>query len=213
MSKIDCLTLIKLKGSPDPEQTASEYLRMYTVYFQFVEQMGKYLMVPIYEKTYRHLTILYRQRDERISRIQRDTNDIGQLKWYFITIGYDDRLITPSLMKNLGDKLASKEFFRDVIYVHEKHRRDGSGNIYIHHHTHFLVVCDLPKTRIIDRVYATVKKYVASKNFVDVKSYKDNVGTYEQKLRYIEGDKVQEKLECVQLDDIWRSQNGLFRKI
>jgi len=71
------------------------------------------------------------------------------------------------------------------------------------------VKCELSKSRIIDRVFATVKKVVKSKNFVDVKGYKDNCGSYAQKLKYINGDKTEHKLECVQKDSIWRQENNL----
>lgn len=212
-TRADCITLIKLKGSPDPERSPSDFLAGRILHYNFVDTFPEGRFGDWYTRDYKELVIQYKRRDERFARVSRDNASIGQLKWYFITIGYDDRIITPLIMKKMGDIISSKDYFNDVIYVHEKHRRDGSGNIYTHHHTHFLVVCDLPKTRIIDRIYATVKKYVSSKNFVDVKSYKDNVGTYEQKVNYIEGNKVSEKMECVELDDIWRKENGLFRKL
>lgn len=212
-TRADCVTLIKLKGSPDPERSPNEFLSCRLSHYDFIDTYPRGRWGDWYSREYRELMILYERRDEIVKRVSRDTAGIGQIKWYFITIGYDDRFITPSIMKRMGDIISSKDYFTDVMFVHEKHRRDASGNIYIHHHTHFLVVCNLPKTRIIDRLYATVKKYVSSKNFVDVKSYKDNVGSYEQKVNYIEGNKTHDKMECVKLDDIWRHENGLFRRL
>lgn len=132
------------------------------------------------------------------------------MKWYFITVGYDDKTITHTQINQYSRKLSEKNYFSDVRFVNEKFRKDKDGKIYVHHHTHFLVVCDLPKSKIIDRVYACVKKVVSSKNFVDVKGYKDNCGSYQNKLDYINGNKLSEKMECVEMDRKWRLENNII---
>lgn len=130
-------------------------------------------------------------------------------KWFFITVGYDDKIITPDLIRKYSLKVATASKFYDVEYVNERFRKDDAGEIYIHHHTHFLVKTDLPKSRVIDTVYATVKKVVSAKNFVDVVGPRDKKGTYEDKLKYVRGEKTQSKMECVLLDREWRITNNL----
>ena len=130
-------------------------------------------------------------------------------KWFFITIGYDDENITVDKIRKYSARVATSNYFIDCEYVNEKFRKNDKGEIYIHHHTHFLVKCDLPKSRVIDRIFATVKDVVKSKNFIDIKSPKDHCGTYDDKLRYVRGDKREEKMECVRLDRNWRIDNNL----
>ena len=133
-------------------------------------------------------------------------------KWYFTTIGYDDENITIDKIKGYTKKLLCKEHFRNVELVNEKHRRGEDGKIYIHHHVHILFESDLPKSKIIDRIFDLVNKSVKSKNFIDVKGYKDKDlkgRTYESCLKYIKGDKQKSKTECLELDRNWRMQNNL----
>jgi len=135
--------------------------------------------------------------------------NIEGFQWYFITVGYDDENITVDKIRKYSGAVATAPYFDDVKYVNEKFRKNDKGEIYEHHHTHFLVKCQLSKSRVIDRVYATVKKVTKSKNFVDVKSSKDNCGSYIDKLKYINGEKQYKKMECVEKDIIWRAENNL----
>lgn len=134
------------------------------------------------------------------------------LPWKFITIGYDDKKITVANMRIAAQKVfalrkAEYSFFR---YTHEKFRKDDNGKIYEHHHTHFLVKTKLSKSKIIDLIYKTcIKNYICSKNFIDVKQQCDRVGTFEQKLDYINGVKQDSKMNCVEMDRKWRLENDL----
>lgn len=160
-------------------------------------------------RQYRHVLIRNNESQILKQKVLADILKQPNFKWYFITVGYDDSNITVDKIRSYSLKVANLKYFMDPFYVNEKFRKNDKGEIYIHHHTHFLVKCELPKTKVIQYVYQAVKKVVASPNFVDVKSYKDKVGSYEQKLAYIQGDKKQEKLECVELDRTWRIDNNL----
>lgn len=127
-------------------------------------------------------------------------------KWFFMTVGYDDKTITNEKIKSLSEKVANMTHWEKCIYVNEKFRKNDKGEIYIHHHTHFLLTTSLPKSKVIQYVYQAVKSAVASKNFIDVKGNNDKNGTFEQKQRYIAGDKISEKMECVRMDAQWREE-------
>jgi len=165
------------------------------------------VMQSYYERQLRALVRMFNDSQARMRQLRKLNTE--SFKWYFITVGYDDKIITETLIRKYSQRIATSAYFDSCEYVNEKFRKDDKGNIYIHHHTHFLVKCDLPKSRLIDRVFATVKKVVQSKNFIDIKGYKDNVGSYDDKLKYIRGDKIESKMECVLMDREWRNTNNL----
>lgn len=136
-----------------------------------------------------------------IKRVRVNTNR----KWFFITIGFDDKTITVQGIKNAIEKLFSIKGIEVDRYVVEKYRRDDLGNIYIHHHIHTIVYTDYSKSKVIQYVYQKLKKFLASDNFVDCKRSQplDNY------IKYINGDKTSTKLECIELDRKWRQENNL----
>lgn len=158
------------------------------------------------------LASIKRQAEER-RIVMNDLHGVNPeaMKWYFITIGYDDKIVTPHLINKYCQRVIESNYLTEVRYVNERYRKDLSGNIYIHHHTHILALSELAKSRIIDRVYSTVKTIVGNKSFIDVKGYKDkNVGTYQSYQKYINGDKTESKLECVRLDREWRIKENII---
>jgi len=166
------------------------------------EQWTKYI-----NKEIRTLYASYVMRQALVKEVR--AMNIEGFQWYFITVGYDDDNITVDKIRKYSNLVATSNYFDDVKYVNEKFRKNDSGEIYIHHHTHFLVKCSLSKSRVVDRVFATVKKVCKSKNFVDVKSSKDGVGSYQDKLKYINGQKTESKMICVEKDIKWRLENNL----
>lgn len=138
------------------------------------------------------------------------TSSSQNKKWMFVTIGFDDKMYSESeyygIMMDCVQRLQKRKFHTDFQYVIEKHRRDASGQIYVHHHVHILMVTDEAKSKVIQYCFEVFKKHIAGKNFIDVKTEKDRVGTFEDKIRYINGDKQSSKLECVELDRQWRAQ-------
>lgn len=150
---------------------------------------------------------------ERIRRIVNIDLTTPQSKWYFITVGYDDKIITPQKINELCSKVSNLKHWGSCKFVNERHRRDSKGAIYVHHHTHFLVQTQLSRSKVIQYVYQAVKKYVASESFVDVKPNpkEHNSSTYETYEKYINGDKQDAKLECISLDRKWRLENDIIQ--
>lgn len=124
----------------------------------------------------------------------------------FVTIGYNEQTINPAKMKEIENRLRRQPHWISVESVHEKHRENG-----IHHHTHFLIKWKgyLTKGKIIQYIYQIkdIKKVVLSKSFIDVKM-QDGV-SYEDRLKYIRGDKTESKMQYVRKDIEWRQLNNL----
>jgi len=126
-------------------------------------------------------------------------------KWFFVTIGFDDSIITPTGVKDAINKLDGIKGITVTHMVAEKHRRNPNGELYIHHHIHMLIDTDYPKSKVIQYVFQRVKKYVGSSNFVDVK----NDGDRERYEKYINGDKTSGKMDLVEMDRTWRLENNI----
>jgi len=122
-----------------------------------------------------------------------------------MTIGFDDKIITVPMIKESISKLKELKDIDLGEYVAEKFRKDEKGDIYIHHHIHCIVYTDKPKSKVIQYIYQKLKKVIASANFIDLKREQP----IENYIRYILGDKRDEKLECIQLDIEWRELNNL----
>lgn len=199
------------------QQYKPEWLTEESIMFQYrilQNQQSLEWIEGYFRKLAKNIIIFNNRKMDLKRETARFIREVGDnfKKWYFVTVGYDDENITVDKMRSLSKKLSEKDCFREIRYVNEKFRRGENGEIYIHHHIHLLFESDLPKSKIIDRVFETVNKSVKSKNFVDVKGYKDKDlkgRTYESCLKYISGDKISSKKECLDLDKIWRSENNL----
>lgn len=148
-----------------------------------------------------------RRSQSRLAEIRRLTNlSESDENWAFITIGYNDQIITPQHMKNISNKVSSLKHWTEFKFVHEKFRESG-----IHHHTHFLVRTSskIPKSKIIQYVFQTCdKKQVSDKRYIDVKTSKDG-RSYKDYEKYISGDKQERKLSFCKQDSEWRKINNL----
>lgn len=185
--------------------------------------------IPVYYPLWRAVDFFYKEgvmyvnkvgtMSQRISEYEKSiisshttSSQFEDKGWMFITIGYDDKIITPSKMLWAVEKIKKigkmkYTFFR---YVHEKFRKDDKGVVYEHHHTHILIRTAAYKSDFIDQAFRFLSPLInGQKNYIDVKLPKDKVGNFTSKLKYVEGDKQQTKLECVALDKIWRKENGL----
>lgn len=135
------------------------------------------------------------------------------MKYIFMTIGWDDNIITESKMLTLSQRVANLAIFKNsnISYVLEKHRQNG-----IHHHTHYLIKTPLSIGRkaILQKIgqIAEIYKYT-KENFIDIEmSWQRNekpMPSYEKLNNYIKGIKTEAKMEFVNLDDEWRSQNQI----
>ena len=134
---------------------------------------------------------------------------IKKKNWFLVTVGFDDAAIKgkePEIMRKAHSKIVETKGLEINAYVFEKHRKDGKSLVYIHHHIHYVIQTDYAKSKVIQFIYQKVKNYgVGSKNFIDVSTN----GTLQTALNYVAGDKKIDKLECIELDKIWRQENNL----
>lgn len=143
--------------------------------------------------------------------------DAPRTEYMFITIGFDDKTdIDYPKMQRFADKvchLNADKFVKKADFVLEKHRATHNGEIYIHHHAHFLIIVDehLRKSKIIELVYkiANIKRYVKGKEFIDIKTpnateFSKRAQPYSVLYNYVKGVKATEKSECLARDKAWR---------
>lgn len=135
--------------------------------------------------------------------------DSGNKHW-FVTINLDDKLFSDKVdeafvINPLVKKIITTPGFENVKFVVEKFRKNEAGQIYIHRHIHMVFDCELRKSKIIQYVFQKTQKYVQSKNFIDVKPDPDC-----KRDKYILGDKVQAKMECVAKDRSWRKEKKII---
>lgn len=133
-------------------------------------------------------------------------------KFWFVTVGLDDKIFTDKneaeIINPLVKRICDTPGLGDIKFVVEKFRRNDGGDIYIHRHIHMLFESNLAKSKIVQFLFQKAKKYVASANFVDVKPDPSR-----SRLKYIMGEKVDEKLKCVEMDREWRKKCGIIEEI
>lgn len=135
--------------------------------------------------------------------------ETGNRHW-FVTIGLDDSQFTEDneamLINPLVARIRSTPDIENVKFVVEKFRRTEDGkSIYVHRHIHFVFDSNKRKSKVIEFCYRKAKKLVKGPNFVDVKPDPDRARD-----KYIMGDKVKEKMECVEKDRIWRKEKKII---
>lgn len=135
-----------------------------------------------------------------------DTNN-----WAFITIGFNEQTITEKQMMDVSQRVGELKYFSSCEYVLEKHRENG-----IHHHTHFLVKFHqkIYRSKLIDWIYQVkgMKNICLQKTFIDVLgpiNPKKQHQPFQVYHDYIRGNKREEKLKYVVLDDQWREKSGI----
>ena len=182
------------------------------------EILSNQFLITDFDTVYNNLNLFY-QIDLKIATattqshiaLECDMKSIRKPKknWFLVTVGFNDEEIKgrePVILQQAHKKIldiAGMEFLGHSI---EKHRKDKNKKIYIHHHIHYVVKTDYAKSKVIQFFFQKVSKLgVSTKNFIDVSQN----GTIETALKYVSGDKVDEKMECVALDIKWREDNGL----
>jgi len=125
-------------------------------------------------------------------------------KW-FITIGFNHQTYNIKECCVVIGLVLSHSIVKEGEAVFEFHRENG-----FHPHCHFLLQLNdtLPKSKIVEKLFAIkgMKKVVLSKTFIDVKQAE------EYHIKYLKGDKTQEKMECVEKDIEFRNKNSIPQK-
>lgn len=158
-----------------------------------------FLKVAIYEE------ILIRREKRKLEKLIH--GDSGNKHW-FVTIGFDDKQFKEDneamIINPLVKKICDTPGFENVKFVVEKFRKNEKGQIYIHRHVHFVFDSNYRKSKIIQFCFQKVKRYVVGPNFIDVKPDPNN-----ERDKYIRGEKIEAKLECVERDKVWRKEKKI----
>lgn len=119
---------------------------------------------------------------------------------HFITIGLNHQTWSIPLGIKLIETILHFDWVESGKAVFELHRENG-----IHPHIHFLIDSKLPKSKILEKIWATkgIKKIVLQKSFID---YKPAMPYHE---KYIVGDKTEDKIIYVNKDSVWRVENNI----
>jgi len=140
--------------------------------------------------------------DELIKNLTKDAYKNDPLAPIFVTIGFNHQTWDiPSCVKVIQN-ICQLGWIGSIHAVFEYHRENG-----LHPHVHMLITPNIPltKSKTIEKIWAAggLKKVCLQKSFVDYKVASD------YHLKYINLDKTNDKLIYVELDKIWRSENGI----
>lgn len=137
--------------------------------------------------------------------------------YVFLTVGFDDTTdIDYPKMQHFADRilhLNGGKFVMNADYVLEKHRSNRQGEIYPHHHIHFLIIPDekLSRSKMTELIMKIggIRRYVKEKNFIDIKTpnhsdLSKRAQPYATLYNYVKGIKMSEKTVCLQRDKEWR---------
>lgn len=129
----------------------------------------------------------------------------GSTNKYFVTIGFNHQTFTPKAALTAVNAVFRKSFVNSAEGVFEFYRTNGE-------HPHIHIIMEVPKMRcgmLVTKIFqsAGMSKIVLSRNFIDVKECQ--LYHYD----YLEGNKIEEKMECCEKDKLWREQNNLPHKI
>jgi hypothetical protein len=154
--------------------------------------------------------ILMRRARRDISRLVDSDGVKKDIKTWFVTVNFDDSILTDDvetlLIQKALDKLRSAKKFQIDNFVVEKYREGGSD---IHRHIHMKVQFDGYKSKLAQFVFESIPrtkeklKLVKAQNFIDVDPFLPRHD------RYIAGDKTDIKLKCVEMDRKWRIQKNI----
>jgi len=124
---------------------------------------------------------------------------------FFVTIGFNHQTFNVRTALSAVQNLLKKDFVLSGEGVFEFYRENGE-------HPHFHMIIEVPKMRngmVVTKIFqsASMSKVVLSRNFIDVKECQP----YHQK--YLDGDKIEEKLQYCKKDEEWRIKNSIPHRI
>lgn len=143
-----------------------------------------------------------KETDDIIRTLTKDAHKSDPLAPIFVTIGFNHQTWDiPSCVKVI-ENITTLGWIGSIHAVFEYHRENG-----LHPHVHMLITPNEPitKSKTIEKIWAAkgLKKVCLKKSFIDYKVACD----YHHK--YINLEKIENKMEYVAKDIEWRSKNGI----
>ena len=88
--------------------------------------------------------MLHTRERDRLLLLQQSGSLPESGDWIFMTVGFDDKTnINGHIMLSFANQICDcngeqgQKMFTKGVFSLEKHRKDKSGNSYVHHHIHF----------------------------------------------------------------------------
>jgi len=131
--------------------------------------------------------------------------DHGSTNKYFVTIGFNHQTFNVKDFLKSINVLFRKSFVLSAEGVFEIYRTNGE-------HPHIHIIMEVPKIRagiVVTKIFQTagMSKIVLSRNFIDVKPCE------EYHYKYINGEKIEEKMGCCEKDKLFREKNNIPHKL
>ena len=130
------------------------------------------------------------------------TGYVTSNKKFFITIGFNHQTWSVSQCISVIQNVLDNKIILSGKAVFELYRTNGE-----HPHCHFLVELSesIPRSKLAEKIFAVkgIKKVVLKKTFIDIKESQP----YHEK--YINGDKIEEKMKLCNLDFLFREKNNI----
>lgn len=140
-------------------------------------------------------TKISRDMDKKIQKLIPTPNGC-----WFITIGFNHQTWTVDKCVKAIQKIINMDWVIRCKANFELFRDNGE-----HPHCHFYIETRECKSKILDKLWRPnyIKEIVLKRNFIDIKEAGD------QHQKYINLEKVDEKMECVKKDKEWRLSNNI----
>lgn len=162
------------------------------------------------ERDYQFHVYQWKKHIEAKRQLESDLyRDNEQKLWIMATIGYNDKSdIDIKKMQAYMEKIKKFDKFKYLIWAHEKHKEGKEGEI--HHHTHILINIEKHEKpahlkRYIGKVFKNTDH--SSEDFVRI-DYPQNGRCYNTWIKYIRGEKCEDKRPYVDKDRTWRHENN-----
>lgn len=123
---------------------------------------------------------------------------------FMITINARDG-IDPKLFWKRYQEFMARQDYLDLIVASLEQRSEGDQEPY-GWHVHILCKSDQYKSRIVDKVYKSFMKFVAGKNYVDVRKSTEDLDV---RIEYVKGIKDDKKMGKVEKDKILKMTMGI----
>lgn len=176
------------------------------IHVPYVDTMRELYRLDEYKQEWAYVNLMkdmahYRQVSKIIGSCENKLSEVDNIKGrWFITIGFNHQTYTDKLMMKYMEALCTFDWVQSLKAKFEIFRTNGE-----HPHVHMLMETQLTKSKIIEKLMRCKggSKLILKSSFVDVKPW---LSCHD---RYLNGEKVPEKMLCVEKDIKYRDEHNI----
>lgn len=133
----------------------------------------------------------------------------GIVHKFFVTLNFNHNTFNPKRCLEIVKRFPKYEkWFKDYVCKFENYRRDKeTQRIYEHPHCHMILElqCSISPKKLAEKIFAIrdIKNFIDAINFVQIDRYGDH------SIDYMNGVKIENKMDCIAKDIPWREKNQL----